>query len=64
MRFLRSMLEQLYRYTHEKKSVSGDVGDMFNGTDLIITGFSTVCDPTALLAVGSFFARFIHKADV
>ena len=37
---------------------------MFNGADLIITGFSTVCDPTALLAVGSFFARFICKADV
>jgi len=46
------------------ETVLSSVGDMFNGADLIITGFSTVCDPMASLAVGSFFARFVCKADV
>ena len=46
------------------ENVLSSVGDMFNGADLIITGFSTVSDPTALLAVGTFFARLICKADV
>lgn len=46
------------------ENVLGGGGDMFCGTDLIITGFSTDWNPTALLAVGSFFARFICKADV
>ena len=45
------------------ETVLSSVGDMLNGADLI-TGFSTVCDPTALLAVGFFFARLICKADV
>ena len=40
------------------ETVLSSVGDMFNGADLIITGFSTVCDPTALLAVGF---QFIEK---